>query len=69
MGFPVKNGREEGDLMTNFAIYLIGVALVVGALAYGAHLLGASPAWIMVGALALIGFGVMAGIVKTRREQ
>ena len=30
----------------NFAVYMIGVILVVGALAYGASLVGLSPTWI-----------------------
>ena len=39
--------------MTNFFVYMIGVILVVGALAYGASLAGLSPAWIGVLALTL----------------
>ncbi len=52
----------------NFAIYMIGTLLVVGALAYGAHLLGASPRWIGIGTVVAIGLGIMGGIVRTRRR-
>jgi hypothetical protein len=52
--------------MTNFVIYMIGVVLAVGALAYGAHRAGVSEPWIWIGVVALIGLGVMGGIVKTR---
>ncbi len=54
--------------MTNFFVYMIGVVLVVGALAYGASLLGLSSTWIAVIALIGIGLGVMGAIVKTRQK-
>jgi hypothetical protein len=54
--------------MSNLVIYMIGVVLVVCALGYGASLLNIDPKWILIGALAILGFGVMAGVVKTRRR-
>lgn len=54
--------------MTNFIVYMIGMVLLAGALAYGASLAGISQRWIVVGVLALIGLGVMGGIVKTRQR-
>jgi hypothetical protein len=54
--------------MSNFAIYMIGVILVVAALSYGAHLLGVSSTWILIGALLIVGLGVMGGVSKTRRR-
>lgn len=54
--------------MTNFFIYMIGVILVVGALAYGASLLGISSTRVATIALAGIGVGVMGAIVKTRQK-
>jgi NADH:ubiquinone oxidoreductase subunit 6 (subunit J) len=54
--------------MTNLLIYLIGTLLVVAGLAYGANRLGVSHVWIIVGALVIIGFGLMAGVVKTRQK-
>lgn len=54
--------------MTNLVIYLIGTLLVVAGLAYGANRLGVSHTWIIVGALVITGFGLMAGIVKTRQK-
>jgi NADH:ubiquinone oxidoreductase subunit 6 (subunit J) len=54
--------------MTNLVIYLIGTLLVVAGLAYGANRLGVSHVWIVVGALVITGFGLMAGIVKTRQK-
>jgi hypothetical protein len=54
--------------MTNFVVYLIGTLLVVAGLAYGASRMGVSTVWIVVGALIIIGFGLMGGIVKTRQK-
>ena len=54
--------------MTNFVVYLIGTILVVAGLAYGASRLGVSQVWIIAGALVIIGFGLMGGIVKTRQK-
>ncbi len=57
------------DPMTNFFVYMIGVVLVVGALAYGANLVGLSSTWIAVIAIAAVGLGVMGAIVKTRQKE
>ena len=54
--------------MTNFVVYLIGTLLVVAGLAYGASRMGISSVWIITGALVITGFGLMAGIVKTRHK-
>jgi len=48
---------------------MIGVVLVVGALAYGASLAGLAPTWIAVIALLILGLGVMGAIVKTRQKE
>ena len=55
--------------MTNFFVYMIGVILVVGALAYGASLMGLGSTWIAVIAIAALGLGVMGAIVKTRQKE
>jgi hypothetical protein len=52
----------------NLAIYMIGVLIVVAGLAYGASRLGVSSTWIFIGALIIIGLGIMAGITKTRQK-
>jgi hypothetical protein len=52
----------------NFAIYMFGVLLVVGALAWGANQIGLSSTWIVIGALIILGLGVMGGVVKTRHR-
>ena len=54
--------------MTNFCVYLIGTLLVVAGLAYAASRAGIGQVWIIAGALVILGFGLMAGIVKTRQK-
>lgn len=54
--------------MSSFSIYLIGVIFVVAALAYGAVLLGIPPIWVGIGALTIVGFGLMGAVKKTRRK-
>lgn len=52
----------------NLLIYLIGTILVIAALAYGAFLLGLSQTWIIIGAVALLGFGILSGVTRTRQK-
>ena len=52
----------------NLLIYLLGVVIVVCAMAYGAHRLGLAPVWIGVGAAIMVGLGLMAGVVRTRQK-
>ena len=54
--------------MTNMLVYLVGTLFVVSGLAYGANRLGINQAWIIAGALVIVGLGLMAGIVKTRQK-
>ena len=65
VGVPVASARD----MTNFFVYMIGVTLVVAALAYGANLMGINATWIAVFAVAVLGLGVMGAIVKTRQKE
>ncbi|MGE0828508.1 MAG: hypothetical protein AB7O04_04055 [Hyphomonadaceae bacterium] len=54
--------------MSAFAIYVIGFLILMGGLGYGAYLLNVPPTWIGVGALVLIGFGVMSGVARTKAK-
>lgn len=55
--------------MSNLAIYLLGFALVIAGLAFAAFRLGVAPVWIGIGALVLIGIGVISAVGKTRRRE
>ena len=52
----------------NFALYMLGVLIVVGGLVYGASQLGIPSIWIGVGAAVIAGLGIMGGVVKTRQK-
>ncbi|MGN7727044.1 hypothetical protein ACTJIL_14665 [Luteimonas sp. 22616] len=54
--------------MSSFALYLVGMLVIIGGLAYGASLAGLSTQWIAVGAVVLLGIGIVAGVSKTRRR-
>ncbi|GAB3311695.1 hypothetical protein [Luteimonas notoginsengisoli] len=54
--------------MSSFALYLIGMLVVIGGLAYGASLAGLAPQWIAVGVVVLLGIGILSGVSKTRRK-
>jgi hypothetical protein len=52
----------------SFAIYAAGYVLVIGGLIYGAHLMHVAPHWIAVGAIVLMGLGVLSGVKATRQR-
>ncbi|GAA5786214.1 hypothetical protein GCM10007860_33060 [Chitiniphilus shinanonensis] len=52
--------------MSSFALYLIGVAVAILGLGYGAHLAGLPTQWIVVGGVVLLGIGILAGVSRTR---
>lgn len=54
--------------MSSFGLYLIGFLILIAGLAYAAYLIGAPPVWIGVGAIILIGFGIITGVARTRRR-
>ncbi len=54
--------------MTAFQLYVIGFIVMLGGLGYGAYLLDVPPTWIGVGALVLLGAGVMSAVAHTKRK-
>lgn len=55
--------------MSNMSIYIIGMIILIAGLAIGASQAGLSITWIIVGALVILGIGVMMGVAKTRRPE
>jgi hypothetical protein len=55
--------------MSNLVIYLIGSAFVAGGLAWAASKFGASPIWIGIGVIIVIGLGIMSAVSKTRQKE
>lgn len=54
--------------MSSFAIYLAGMVVVIGGLAWGASLAGLAPQWIAVGAIVLLGIGIVTAVSRTRSK-
>jgi hypothetical protein len=52
----------------SFGLYALGFAIVIGGLIYGAHLLHMPAHWIVVGAVVLLGLGILSGVKATRQK-
>lgn len=52
--------------MSSFGTYLLGFLLVIVGLGFAAYLLNVPPTWIGVGALVMIGIGVLTATTRTR---
>ena len=52
----------------SFILYLVGFLFVIGGLVYGAVLLGIQTQWIVVGAIVLVGIGLLTGVKATRQK-
>ena len=54
--------------MSSLAIYILGMVVLIGGLAYGAYLAGLAPQWIGVGAIVLLGSGIVTAVSRTRSQ-
>ncbi len=54
--------------MSSFALYLIGMVLVIGGLAYVAFMMHTPTPWLIAGVVVLLGLGVMGAVKSTRRR-
>lgn len=52
--------------MSSFSTYLIGFIVLIIGLAIAAVLLGVSTIWVTVGAIVLIGFGIVTATTRTK---
>jgi hypothetical protein len=52
--------------MSSFGTYLVGFLVVILGLGFAAYLLNAPPMWIAVGAIVLIGIGIVMATTRTR---
>jgi uncharacterized membrane protein len=52
----------------SFGIYAAGYALVIAGLIYGAHLMHVPAHWIVVGAIVLLGLGILSAVKATRQR-
>jgi len=52
----------------SFGLYSIGFAILIGGLIYGAHLMHMPAHWIAVGAIVLLGLGILKAVKATRQK-
>jgi hypothetical protein len=52
----------------SFGIYAAGFAIVICGLAYAAHLVHMPTQWIAVGAIVLVGIGILSAVKATRQK-
>lgn len=52
----------------SFALYALGYAIVIGGLVYAAYLVHMPAHWIAVGAVILLGIGIVTGVKATRQK-
>jgi hypothetical protein len=58
---------RKGNRMS-FGLYAMGFAIVIGGLIYGAFLVHMPGHWIAVGAIVLVGVGILTGVKATRQR-
>ena len=54
--------------MSAFLLYVIGFIVLLAGLIYGAVLIHIPQTWIIVGALVLVGIGIMSAVSHTKRR-
>jgi positive regulator of sigma E activity len=54
--------------MSSFGTYLVGFLILIVGLAIAAYLLGVSSTWILVGAIILIGIGVVSATTRGKMK-
>jgi len=52
----------------SFGLYIIGFIVLIAGLAIGAHMMHIPPRWIGVGAVVLVGLGIVTGVTSTRNR-
>ena len=50
----------------SFGIYIAGFLILISGLIYAAVILHVAPHWIAVGAIVLVGLGIVKGVQATR---
>lgn len=52
----------------SFGIYAAGFAIVIAGLAYAAHMMHMPTQWIVVGAVVMVGIGMLSAVKATRQK-
>jgi hypothetical protein len=59
--------QQKGNTMS-FGLYAIGFGILIMGLIYGAFLMHLPARWIVVGAIVLVGAGILSGVKATRQK-
>jgi hypothetical protein len=65
---PTRPSLTTGEQMSSFGTYLIGYIILVIGLAIAAFLLNLPPLWIGVGAIVMIGIGILTATSRTKMK-
>ncbi len=52
----------------SFGMYAAGFAIMIGGLAYAAHLMRMPTHWIVAGAIVILGVGILSAVKATRHK-
>jgi hypothetical protein len=52
----------------SFGLYAMGFAILIGGLIYAAYLVHMPTHWIVVGAIVLLGVGILSAVKATRQK-
>ena len=52
----------------SFGLYVLGYVIMIAGLAYAANLMHVPPHWIVVGAVVMVGLGILTGVKATRQK-
>ncbi len=52
----------------SFGLYAAGYVIMVGGLIYGAYLMHMPTHWIAVGAIVMVGIGILSAVKATRQK-
>jgi hypothetical protein len=59
---------KRGGVTMSFGLYAAGFGVVIVGLVYGAYLMHVPSQWIAVGAVILVGVGILTGVKATRQK-
>lgn len=62
----VMRGNFGECAMSSFGLYVLGFAVLLAGVGYGAFLLHVPHTWIVVGALIIVGIGIMSAVTRTK---
>jgi hypothetical protein len=52
----------------NFAIFLVGIVIVIAGVAWGLNVAGLSTTYIMIISVIMFGAGILSGVTRTRQK-